>query len=116
MTNDHDILVFHMKLHVTQNTPKDTLCYNKGNYDEFRRFISNYDWNILNDMHIEDSWSTIKDAIVDGTKECVPRCKLRDVGKPIWLNKVEAAAAKVNIKHISVNLLVKHTTTRSNTK
>ena len=46
-------------------------------------------------MHIEDSLSAIKNAIVDGIKEHVPKCKPRDVGKPIiWLNKVAAAAVK----------------------
>ena len=92
--SDHDVLLFQMNLHVTKNTPKDTLCYNKGNYDEFRHSISSYNWNILDDMHIEDSWSTIKNIIVDGVKEHVPKCKPRDIGKPIWLNKVAAAAVK----------------------
>ena len=50
---------------------------------------------LLDDMHIEDSWSTIKKAIVDGIKEHVPKCKPRDVGKPIiWLNRVAVAAVK----------------------
>ena len=88
-TNDEnlviDVLLFQMNLHVTKNTPKDTLCYNKGNYDEFRRSISSYNWNILDDMHIEDSWSTIKNIIVDGVKEHVPKCKPRDIGKPIHM-------------------------------
>ena len=73
----------------------DSALYDKGKYDEFRSYVSNFDWSVMNNSNLEESWSIIKNTLKDGISQYVPTRKTHNVAhKPSWLNKEATVAIK----------------------
>ena len=103
--SDHDVIAFNMNLSIRKIYRSDTILYSKGDYANFRSYISTYDWSILNDKSVEESWILIiRDTLLSGISQFIPTCNINYAHKAIWLNKAAMKAIKKNIKHIKSTL------------
>ena len=62
--------------------------WNKGNYIEFRSYVSAQEWNVLNNKSVEDCWIHIRDVIKKGIEMFIPVIKCSDKArqKPPWMS------------------------------
>ena len=58
--SDHDIITFELNVIIPRYALPDSAIYDKGKYDEFRSFLSNFDWSVVKNSNLEKSWSLIK--------------------------------------------------------
>ena len=54
----------------------DNALYDKGKYDEFRSYVSNFDWSVMKNSNLEESWSLIKNTLKEGISQYVPNARL----------------------------------------
>ena len=92
--SDHDVIAFNMNLSIRKIYRPDTILYSKGEYTNFRSYISTYDWSILNDKSVEESWIIIRDTLLSGISQFIPTCNINYAHKAIWLNKAAMKAIK----------------------
>ena len=49
--------------------------WKNGRYDEFRRFILNIDWSVLQGFDVDECWEFIKSKLDEGIRLFVPLVK-----------------------------------------
>lgn len=96
----HSSLFFTFNCYTEQeNKGKKTFRYNRGDYEELRRIMSQYNWEeVLQDKMCVEAWSWFQDAITEGMKKCIPQGynKAKKPGRALWMN--DEALAKVRKK------------------
>ena len=92
--SDHDVIAFNMNLSIRKISRPGTILYSKGDYTNFRSYISTYDWSIPNDKNMEESCIIIRDTLLSGISQFIPTCNINYAHKAIWLNKAAMKAIK----------------------
>ena len=67
---------------------KQFLVYNKGNYDEMRKYMNDTDWSQIykESTSVEESWSLIKEILNTCVNKFVPlRKSKKEINKPSWM-------------------------------
>ena len=75
--------------------PRRTLryLYDKGDYDEMRKFLGEVDWsNHLQGMSVDEMWTVISNHVNEATSSYIPSRtifvgKSAKPRKPIWMDK-----------------------------
>ena len=70
--SNHDIITFELNVIIPRYALPDSVLYDKGKYDEFRSYVSNFDWCVMKNSNLEESWSIIKNTLKDGISQYVP--------------------------------------------
>ena len=86
----------HRQVKFRLNAPRDVsvwnrqfLNYRKGKYKQFRKFLSQYDWDvILGSGGVENIWTKFKSILLLGVDKFIPKCvRSTRRTKPQWLSK-----------------------------
>ena len=87
--SDHLLLKIYTSFQIVTEpiSCKQLYDYNKGYYCEYNEFIKLHDWDMLNNLNIEEAWKEIKNKILEGRDKYVPKIKLcNKKSQPVWMN------------------------------
>ena len=86
--SDHILLKVITTIPTKKHKPTITYRYdwNKGNYTEFKKFMSSIDWSVLDKLSVEECWKYIKSKLEEGIKLYIPlvKCSSTSKDKPPW--------------------------------
>ena len=83
---DHCTITFKMIVTYDRNNKGGYLQFGKTNFEEFRNILTQIDWNILNNMDVEQAWSYFIGIMTTNINRFVPRSKPRLHKSPPWSN------------------------------
>ena len=98
--SDHILLKVITTIQTKKHKPTVTYRYdwNKGNYTEFKKFMSSIDWSRLEKLSVEECWKYIKFKLEEGIKLYIPlvKCSSTSKDKPPWFTfEVKKSEEKV---------------------
>ena len=99
--SDHQVLTFDMMI----NSEDDVTTYRhkfnlpKGNYNTMRKEVSNFDWNQLSELDVNEMWTDFSYKIKESMDKNIPKVKISNKRKqqPTWMSK--KALKKIKKKH-----------------
>ena len=91
--SDHEVLLFELYLPKEQKISTNNMSYEfkKGNYNKMRENCSEINWEILNDLKVNEAWEIIKNNVIKLMTEHIPQKKVNSgsKSKSAWMsNKV----------------------------
>ena len=86
--SDHEMLMVTLKLEVVEAVvPTNSRDYDRANFDEMRRELSEESWECLNQTGVEECWSIIRGRLEQLVEDWVPwRRRKRGRNTPRWMH------------------------------
>lgn len=72
--------------------------FNKGNYDKINNDISNFDWNILENLTVEESLELFTNVLTVSINKNIPRKRVQSSKFPCWYSSSTIKCYKEKIK------------------
>ena len=84
---------------IHQNKINTKFDFNKGNYTDFNIFIQEDNWEYLNFTDVEEGWNKLKNKVLSGMEEFVPKVNLnKKKSKPPWMTSDIKKSIKTKYK------------------
>ena len=84
----HCTLIFKVNCYADPKPKARTHRYDKGDYDQLRNIVSQYDNEKIENVTYEEAWLYLENVLKEGISKAIPQSSQssKKVGRPKWIN------------------------------